>query len=228
LHGFVERELPVAAAELSAVLQTRAGRRGALRREALTVAREIADRSVRRWLAETEPMAEALYREAAERFADLANALLQRVARDGGLTALPPSVRPALGFRTKRRFVAIGMMRTTARRPGRWVLDALRAPAAARRAVERDAHAFLVTLIRGNAGRVTDDLDDRMIKSRHALEFEIHAALEEITASAVRALARARTQHDTGHDAVQAELTRLEQLRPAVERLRLPAMVTPA
>ena len=222
LRGFVERELPVVAAELTAALQTRTGRRGALRREALTVAREIADRSVRRWMTETEPMAEALYSEAAERFADLANALLQRVARDGGLATLPPSVRPALGFRTKRKFVAISMMHATARRPGRWIADALRSPAAARRAVERDAHAFLVTLIRGNAGRVADDLDARMIKSRHALEFEIHTALEQITASAVRALARARTQHDSGHDAVQAELTRLEQLRQAAERLRLP------
>jgi hypothetical protein len=109
------------------------------------------------------------------------------------------------------------------RRPGRWLLDALRPPAAARRAVERDAHAFLATLIRGNAGRVADDLDHRMIESRRALELEIHTALEQITASAVRALARARAQHDAGHDAVQAELTRLEQLRDAVDRLRHPA-----
>jgi len=224
LRGFVERELPAAAAELSAALQPRAGRRGELRRQALTVAREIADRSILRWLAETEPLAEALYREAAERFADLANALLRRVACDGGLTTLPPSVRPVLGFRTKRRFVAIGMMRATTRRPGRWLRDALRSPAAARRAIEGDAHAFLATLIRRNAGRVTDDLDDRVIESRRALEVEIHAALEQITASAVRALARARAQHDAGHDAVQEELNRLAQLRQAVERLRPPTM----
>ena len=67
-----------------------------------------------------------------------------------------------------------------------------------------------------------------MIKSRRALESEIHTALEQITASAERALARARAQHDAGHDAVQAELTRLDQLRRAVERLRLPAMTTRA
>lgn len=228
LRGFVERELPVAAAELGAALQTRTGRRGALRRAALAEAREIADRSVRRWLVETEPVAEALYREAAERFADLANGLLQRVARDGGLAALPPSVGPPLGFRTQRRFVAIGMMRWTARRPGRWLLDALRPPAAARRAVARDAQAFLATLIRGNAGRVADDLDDRMIRSRQALELEIHGALEAITASAVRALDRARAQHDAGHDAVAAALRRLEQVRRAVEPLRRPAPPTPA
>lgn len=226
LREFVERELPVAAAELSAALETRTGRRGAFRRQALTVAREIADRSVLRWLVETEPLAETLYREAAERFADLANALLQRVARDGGLATLPPGVNPPLGFRTKRRFVAIGMMRATVRRPGRWIVDALRSPAAARRAGERDAHAFLATLIRGNAGRVTDDLDDRMIRSRHALELEIHTALEQITASAVRALDRARAQHHTGRDAVQAELARLDQLRLAVEGLALPARTT--
>jgi hypothetical protein len=220
LRGFVERELPVAAAELSAALRTRSGRRGGLRREALALARQIADHSVARWLVETEPLAESLYREAAERFAGLANQLLQRVARDGGLTTLPPPVNPALGFRTKRHFVSIGLMRTTMRRPARWLLDALRPPAAARRAVEADAHAFLATLIRGNAGRVTDDLDYRMIRSRHALELDIHHALEQITASAVRALDRARTQHAIGHDAAQAELTRLDQLRAAVERLR--------
>ncbi|MDX2166019.1 MAG: dynamin family protein [Deltaproteobacteria bacterium] len=219
LRGFVERELPVAAAELTAALQTRAGRRGALRREALTLARAIADRSVHRWLEETEPRAEALYREAAERFADLANGLLERVARDGGLATLPPAVSPQLGFRSRRLFVAIGMMRTTRRRPIRWIADQLRAPAAARRTVERDAHAFLATLIRGNAGRVADDLDRRVIKSRQALELEIHAALEQITASAVRALARARTQHEAGHDAAQAELARLDALRTAVAGL---------
>ena len=219
LRGFVERELPVAETELAATLRTRTGRRGERRRHALTVAQEIADRAVLRWFAETESVAEALYRQAAERFADLANALLQRVASDGGLTALPPRVSPALGFRSKRSFVAVGMMRVTARRPVRWVLDQLRSPAAARRGVDRDAHAYLATLIRGNAGRVTDDLDARMIKSRRALESEIHTALAQITASAERALARARVQHDTGHDAVQAELTRLDQLRRAVDHL---------
>ncbi len=228
LRGFVERERPVAAAELTGALLTRAGRRGERRRQALTIAREIADRSVLRWLTETEPVAEALYREAAQRFTDLANALLQRVARDGGLTALPPGVSPALGFRAKRRFVALGMMRASARRPGRWLLDALRAPAAARRAVDRDAHAFLATLIRGNAGRVADDLDARMIKSRRALELEIHSALEQITASAVRALARARARHDAGHDAVHGELNRLEQLHGAVARLHLATATTRA
>ncbi|MBX3023656.1 dynamin family protein [bacterium] len=220
LRGFVERELPVAAAELAAALHARAGRRGALRRQALEIARAIADRSVHRWMVETEPVAEALYDEAAQRFADLANGLLRRVARDGDLAGLPPSVSPPPGFRGQRRFVAIGMMKAAARRPSRWLLDALRPPAAARRAVERDAHAFLATLIRGNAGRVADDLDHRMIESRRALESEIHAALERITASAARALERGRAQHAAGHDAVQAELTRLDRLREAVERLR--------
>ncbi len=220
LDTFVERELPVADAELTTALRTTVGRRGARRRQALTVAREIADRSVLRWLTETEPMAEALYRQAAERFADLANALLQRLASDGGLAALPRTVSPALGFRTKRRFVATAMMRVTARRPGRWLLDAVRSPAAARRAVERDARAFLATLIRRNAGRVTDDLDARVINSRRQLESEIRASLEQITDSADRALARARAQHDAGHEAVQAELTRLDALRRATEGLR--------
>jgi len=219
LRGFVDRELPLAAAELAAALPTRSGRRGARRRAALDLAREIADRSVHRWLAETEPLAEALYGEAAERFAELANGLLRRVAVDAGLAALPPGIHPALGFRSQRRFVAIGMMKATVRRPGRWLIDALRPPAAARRAVERDAHAFLATLIRGNAGRVADDLDQRMMHSRRALELEIHTALERITTSAVRALERARTQYDAGHDAVAAALDRIDRLRAAVDGL---------
>jgi hypothetical protein len=220
LQGFVERELPVAENELAAALRTRTGRRGERRRDALTLAQAIADRAVLRWFAETESVAEALYRQAAERFADLANALLERVAEDGGLAAVPPRVSPALGFRTKRSFVAVGMMRVAARRPARWIVDQLRSPAAAVRSVDRDAQTYLATLIRGNAGRVTDDLDARMINSRRALESEIHAALAQITASAERALARARVQHDTGNDAVQAELTRLDQLRRAADHLR--------
>ena len=57
-----------------------------------------------------------------------------------------------------------------------------------------------------------------------ALELEIHTALEQITASAVRALARARRQHDAGQDAVKADLARLEQLRDGVEQMRVPVM----
>ena len=53
--------------------------------------------------------------------------------------------------------------------------------------------------------------DARRTGAWRALELEIHTAFEQITAFAVRALARARLQHDAAQDAVQAELNRLER-----------------
>ena len=219
--AFVAAAGPAAESELAAAVRQLAGPRSDVRRRAFEAAREIADRSVRRWLNETEPAAEMLYRQAAQRFADLVNELLERLAAsDGALAALPRTIDPELGFRTARRFFQTDLLYYASRPPGRWLLDALRPAAAARRAIEREVRAYLATLVSANAARVVNDFDERVLESRRRLESEIRSSLEQITASAERALARARARHAAAHEAVRDELARLQALRSAVERLR--------
>ena len=59
-----------------------------------------------RWRAEEEPVAEALYAEAAQRFVALANDFLERLATSQETETaadLPTSVGPEVGFRVKSR-----------------------------------------------------------------------------------------------------------------------------
>lgn len=217
--AFVTAAEPAARTELAAALRELRGGREAVRARAFVLAQEIAVRSVRQWLNDTEPVAEALYREAAERFIALANALLQRLATEGGLAALPRSVSPECGFRTARRFFPTTLLHHVTRPPGRWILDALRTPAAARRALEREVYDYLGLLVSANAARVVNDFEERVLESRRRLEAEIRSFLEQLTVSAERALDRARDRQAAGQDAVRADVARLDALRQAVDTL---------
>jgi hypothetical protein len=220
-NAFVSDASPKADAELRAALRAVSGSRAEMRRSAFTAARTIGEQSVTRWLADSEPIAERFYRQAAERFANLANDLLQRLAAsDRALSALPTSVSPDLGFRTGRRFFQTDLIHHVTRTPLQVVLDALRPPAAARRALEREVCDYLGLLISANAARAINDFDERVLESRRRLEGEIRACLEQITASAERALARARERHAAGREAVEADIERLDGLRAAVEAIR--------
>jgi len=115
------------------------------------------------------------------------------------------------------------MLRLTGRSPLRWLLDALRPPGAARRAVAREVGAYLERLLVTNAARVKNDLDEQVDRSRQRLEAEIRRHLEDVQAVAERALDRARTQRARGEAAARAEIERLRALRAAVEALRAAA-----
>lgn len=219
--AFLSRAEPAAEGELADAMQGVVGQRGEIRQRALELAREIAERSVKRWLADSEPAAEALYRQAAQRFTDLANGLLERLAAsDEAFAGLPRTVAPDLGFRTARRFFHSSLMHYSTRSAERWLLDALRPAAAARRAIAHEARDYLARLLSANAARVVNDFDERVIESRRRLESEIRSYLQQVSTSAERALERARSHYTAGQDAVRAELARLEVLRHAVEALR--------
>lgn len=219
-NAFLGRIGPAAESELTGAMQALGGSRREIRAHALDVARDIAERSIKRWLAESEPAAEALYSQAAQRFTDLANGLLERLATsDDALAGLPRTVNPDLGFRTARRFFQTSLMHYSTRPVERWLLDALRPPAAARRAIEQEAREYLSRLLSANAARVVNDFDDRVIESRRRLEAEIRSYLQQVAASAERALQRARSRHTAGEDAVRAEVARLDTLQGAAAML---------
>jgi len=64
-----------------------------------------------------------------------------------------------------------------------------------------------------------NDFDERVIESRRCLEADIRSSLEQVSASAERALQRARSRQAEGEDAVRAEVARLDGLRRAAEAL---------
>ena len=191
-----------------------------MRRQALRLAQDIALRWVDQWLAEAAPAAEKLYRGAAERFAGLANDFLQRLATSKeAFASLPRAVNLDLGFRTPSRLYYTELMHLTGRSPQRWLLDLLSPPGMARRRIEREANDRLERLLHTNATRVMNDLDERVLESRRRLEGEVQDYLRGVHASADRALQRARSRQAAGEQAVQAEVNRLESIRPRVETL---------
>lgn len=218
--GFLARAIPLAREELLTAIRGLQGRREQVRQQALRLAQDIALRWVDQWLMEAAPAAEKLYRGAAERFDGLANDFLQRLATSKeALANLPRAVNLDLGFRTPSRLYYTELMHLTGRSPQRWLLDLLSPPGVARRRIEREANDRVERLLHTNATRVMNDLDERVLESRRRLEGELQEHLRAVYTSADRALQRARNQQAAGEQAVQAEVNRLESIRPRVEML---------
>jgi ribosome biogenesis GTPase A len=187
-------------------------------REAAAV---IARRHLDAWLAAEQPAAEALYRGAAERFLALGNEFLRRFLKSGelGPETFPKELGPEAGFRTKSRLFYTELLAVAQPSPFSWVLDRLRTPGALRRAVSRDAAAYLERLLSSNSARIQNDLIERVRESRRRLEAEIRSRLSEAVQSAVSALERAKARHAEGEVSVAAELGRLDGLRRSAQRI---------
>jgi GTP-binding protein EngB required for normal cell division len=223
-EAFLARALPAAKAELGKLLNAPLGQRDQpLREYAIQLAQEVYRRWLDRWNEEVQPLGEQLYREAAERFTELANGFLDRLASSGepALAALPRMLGPEAGFRVGSRFYPTELLTLTARSPLDWLLDVVRLRAAALRAVTREAGNYLERLLRVNASRVTGDLDERVLESRRRLESEIRSYLLDLHQSAQRALEVARVRWVAGADARRAELERLDALRRQASTLQL-------
>jgi hypothetical protein len=166
-------------------------------------------------------MAETMYREATQRFIDMANEFLSRVMTDDGLSRseLPGVFASERGFRTKSRLYFTDLMAITGRSPLRWLIDSLRSPASFAAAVERHALNYLEHLIQTNATRVTNDLDEQVLESRRRLEYELRERLSDVYRVAERALERARARRQRGAAAIREELERLAAARAVIEEL---------
>ena len=80
----------------------------------------------------------------------------------------------------------------------------------------RAAAAYLDSVLRMNCTLVANDLDERVLESRRLLEGEIQKTLQQVTASATRALPQARAAHAAGASAIAAALARLDGLEGAI------------
>jgi hypothetical protein len=186
-----------------------------LRTRVREAAAAIARRHLDAWLASEQPAAEALYRGAAERFLALGNEFLRRFLKSGelGPETFPAELGHEAGFRAKSRLFYTELLAVAQPSPLSWVLDRFRTPGALRRAVGRDAAAYLERLLSSNSARIQNDLIERVRESRRRLEAEIRARLSEAVRSATSALERAKARHAEGDASVAAELGRLDGLR---------------
>jgi GTPase SAR1 family protein len=206
--AFAERALPEALGELRRAL-CEGPRDGSLRARALREADAIAERRVREFLAEAEPVGERLYAEAVDRFVSLANAFLGELVGEGGEG--PARLEAPPGFQKRRGFFFAHMMLRTHLGFWAWLGDVLRIRLTTR--VERHATGYLRELLYTNTMRVVGDLRDRVLESRRALEHEVTQRLAQAAAAGERALAAARERQASGAEAVGAELDRLAGLR---------------
>jgi hypothetical protein len=219
---FLRSMRAAAGRELGASITAAEPRRGtALRGRAYELAQDLARRLIADWLQRMEPEAEAMYRHATSRFIDLANQFLDRLqsSDDSAFARLPRALDPEVGFRKARGFYHTEMMRLTGVGPFTWLLDCVRPRAFAMSAIERDATRYLDQLLEVNSSRVAHDFDERVLESRRALESEIRFLLNEVAASAERALAHARATCAAGEAAVSEELQRLDALAEEIDQL---------
>jgi hypothetical protein len=213
-EGFLASARMEAASDLKKALDA-SGLAGARERRAhanesaVAVARARLDR----WLATERPAAESLYRAVAGRFQALGNEFLRRFLATGEVESLPSALDDVRGFRTRSGLFYTDLL-AVARQPAwSWLADRVRSPAALRRAVERDAAAYLAELLEANSARVQNDLLERVRESRLKLEAEIRGRLAEAVRSATSALERARARRAGGEASVAAELGRLHDWR---------------
>jgi hypothetical protein len=223
--AFVARVVPATRAELAGMVRAAAaGSRSARWTAAHAAAQAVFQRVLETWHAEEQPVADAAYRGAMQRFVDLANALLARLAAEGRLPAaeLPPALEAERGLRTRSRLRLTELLAVTARSPIRWLADALRPPRSFAAALERHALAYLEHLIVTNAARVTNALDAQVLESRHRLEHDLRDRIRDAHRVALRALERARNQQRLGAATVREEMGRLAAARDVVTGLLPP------
>ena len=212
--AFMEGVLPRALAELDRTLGE-AATDGTLRAVALTAAGAIAERHVREFLAEAEPVGEQLYSQGTERFVTLTNTfLIDLLAQDEEPT---PALEVQPGFQKRRGFFFAHLMSRTHVGFWTWFGDVLRFRLVPR--VKRHASEYLRELLYANSMRIVGDLRDRVLESRRSLEREVTQRLTEAVAAGERALAAARDRQAAGSTAVSAEIGRLVSLRSELESL---------
>ena len=217
---FLARVGPAAAEELDAAVDRLQRWWGpALRAEAFQTARAIGRASVEPWLADETTVAEAAYRETADRFVALANGFLDEMRRVGveGLDALPGTITAEAGLRVRSRYFYRDLAPLVYGTPLRDLLDVLRSCGALRTSVRRDAAKYLNDLLAMNSTLVENDFDERVGESRRLLQAEIQEVLQATYRAVEGALGQARTAHAAGTDAVAAALARIDALRARLD-----------
>ncbi len=213
--SFLARTIPAARKEFhNAILQATERRESALYDPATEIAQSISRRLLNQWLEEERPAAEAMYRESAHRFVQLANDFLKRVTESGDsrLAALPSTVSEESGFRVKGKLYFgehFGFPRQTV---AEWIVGIFKSRRRQLEIVEKKVARYLVTLLSLNSTRILNDFDAIVRESGRRLEAEIRGMLNELRTTAESTLARAEATRAAGTEAVRSSLERLERL----------------
>ena len=222
---FLERALGPASADLRSAIVALPPTSGPTMRDAsIAIARQSARDWIEPWLVTESSEAEQVYRDGMARLVAHANGFLSRMIELQSSLAdrLPAEVSPDAGFRLPSRYYYRDLAPLVQGSPLRAALDLVRPERARRAAVCRDALVYLRSLFEMNSTLVQNDLAERVLESRRALEGELRGLLTSVAESAEGALAHARSAYASGAMAVEASLRRLEAARSAI-RAVLPA-----
>jgi hypothetical protein len=217
--AFFRSALPTAEAALQATLDGAPASGRGLRARATETAIEVAQTWLDRGRLEQEPYAERLYREGMQRFLALLGEIGDRMAAVAG-QGLEPRPDVAAGVTARSSLFYTKMLVVAPSSAGTRWLDLVRTAAARRRAVEREATAYLARLLEVNSARIKNDFVERVRESRRRLEDELRRRLRDLAASAERAMGQARQARAAGAGAVQARVDAIARLRTEAETLR--------
>jgi GTP-binding protein EngB required for normal cell division len=208
-----------AMAALDEALASLAAQRRLSWRHAWPLAQQFARRELQETLPVIEHDASEVYARLANRFVEMANALLRDLATvERPLAALPPLTAPTT-LEGRRRFYFTEMMTLTATSPWRAAMEAVLPSRSRRDAIRARAERYLERLLDTNTSRVIGDLDERLTESRQELAKEIRSRIDTLVMSTRRATAHARTLRDEGQAAIERERNRLQTLRAHLDRI---------
>ena len=192
------------------------------RRRLTHFAQEISRRKVKPWLKLEQEEGERQYRAVANRFVEMGNSFLKKLA-DAGLTELtrmPHALDADKGLRVRSRFTFedfLGIADPPS--PLRWLADVFLPLLGGRKLIANEARAFLEHLLETNSSRVQNDVLNRIQESRDRLEVEIRKLLHEISRIAEQALDRARKVKEEGTPAVWSAIERLTRIEREISTL---------
>ena len=227
---FLDRTIePASAAVQSAITALPPASGPTMRDASIALARQSARDWIEPWLITESREAEQAYREGMARLVAHANGFLERVLELQPSLAnhLPSELSLEAGFRLPSRYYYRDLAPLVLGSPLRTLLDLVRSERARRSAICRDALAYLRSLFEMNSTLVQNDLAERVLESRRALEGELRTLLASVKESAEEALALARSAHAAGAEAVEANLIRLETARSAINRALSSSMPMP-
>ena len=223
-NGFLKQTQVSAHGELTERLSSLARRQNgpAYRRNVNHLAQDIARAQLTPWLESEAELAEEGFGEISKRFVELANEFLHRLGETDvpGLDELPEDVGRDQSLGAKSHFYFHVMENVAApASPSVLIFDLVLGVLGAWGGIVTDAREFLDQLLEVNSSRVQSDVDERVCESRKKLEAEINTVLREASATADRALARARTAQAAGLPRVKTALRRLDVIEDQVRCL---------
>jgi len=225
---FLSEALPAALKEFRDSIRQTELHGSALRQKAIALAQETSRKWLDRWLIEERPAAEKMYRQSAERFVQMANDFLERLAASGdaALADLPLRITAEMGFTKESRLYYGDLFAFPHTTILGWLQGLLLMRQQQLAAIESQVARYLNTLLTINSTRILNDLDERIRDSARRLEAQIRSQLKEIREGARHTLERAVHKQTEGIEAVQKELERMESLRQQLLILQADASTT--